>query len=136
VTPSSVLTLIAVLLVPPLAVPTPPFSLQPTRPLAVELNVDLRCLSQVTTDRPHAEASVAPTAGIKAKDGAMLDATQLDENADMVSVARATRAANADMAAASHAACPAACASFHAATTSLKVTLPPAQRPLPSPLPM
>ena len=62
-------------------------------PLAVELNVDLRCLLQVTTDRPHAEASFAPTAGTKMEDGATLDATQLDENADTVSVARATRAA-------------------------------------------
>jgi hypothetical protein len=61
----------------------------------------------------------------------MLDATQLDENADAVSAARAACAASADMVAAAPAACPAACASCHAATTSLKVTPPPAQRPLP-----
>ena len=65
----------------------------------------------------------------------MLDATQLDENADAVSAARATCAANADMAAVAPAACLATCTSCHAATTSLQLTPPPAQRPLPLPLP-
>ena len=134
-TPSLDLTLISVLLLPP-SLPTPPLLISLPRPLAVELNVDLRCVSQVTTDRPHAEMSVAPTAGTKVEEGAMLDATQPDENADTVSTARAACAASADMAAAAPAACPAACAPGHAATTSLKVSPPPAQRPLPSPLPV